>query len=342
MRVTLAGKRLPVGKLDMYFLKDLLSRYSLPDERVVVGPKIGGDAAVIDFGDRYLVAKTDPVTFATDKIGWYMVHVNANDIACTGATPRWLLTTILLPENGADKESVEKIFSQVADACRSINVSLTGGHTEITGSVSSPVLVGQMLGEVEKEKLVDYSNARSGDHILLTKGIAIEGTALLAMEKENYLLDAGYHEEFIERCKSFIHDPGISILREASIAAGAFNVTSMHDPTEGGLSTAITELAEASGCGVEVHSLKIDVYDECRILCEEFGLESMGVIASGSLLLTAPPEEASGLLNEYAKQNINCRRIGTLVEEEKGRTLITPRGRRPLPVYSQDEVAKVL
>jgi len=328
--------------LDMDMLKGLIDRHAVVDSRVLLGPKIGQDAAVIDFGERCLVAKTDPVTFATEELGWYLVHVNANDIACTGAIPKWLLVTILLPGGNTDESAVEKIFSQISEACRSINVSLVGGHTEVTQAVSRPIVVGQMLGEVARDGLVASSGAKPGDEILLTKGIAIEGVALLAGEKENYLLQRGYEEEFIEKCKDFLYRPGISILEEALTASRAAEVTAMHDPTESGLSMGIAELAEASGTGAEVYLQKINVYEECRILCREFNLDPLGLIASGSLLITASPDQAGLLRKEFEKLHVECNSIGRITEKEKKLVLITPEGTRPLPIYAQDEVTRAL
>ena len=148
------GRTLGVGKLPMDLLQRLLERYRGQDERLVVGPRVGEDAAVLDMGDRYLVVKSDPITFATDEIGWYVVHVNANDLATMGAKPRWLLLTMLLPEGRTDESLVEALFSQTSQACQSLGVALCGGHTEITYGLDRPIAVGLMLGEVEKEDLV--------------------------------------------------------------------------------------------------------------------------------------------------------------------------------------------
>ena len=93
----LSVNRIGLGKLPAKLLEKLLARHARPDASVLVGPGIGEDAAVIDMGERCLVAKTDPVTFASDEIGWYAVHVNAHDVACCGARPRWFLSTLFLP-----------------------------------------------------------------------------------------------------------------------------------------------------------------------------------------------------------------------------------------------------
>src|SRR6056297_662393 len=163
---------LPLGKLDFSLLDKMLNKYqNKKDYRVIIGPKLGEDAAVIEYQDRYLVVKTDPITFATEEIGWYVVQVNANDIATRGAVPKWFQATILLPEKKTTEALIDTIFSQIYDACNKLNVTVIGGHTEISYNLDRPIIVGSMLGEVEKNELVSTSGAKPGDVIILTKGI---------------------------------------------------------------------------------------------------------------------------------------------------------------------------
>ncbi|MFX0056908.1 MAG: AIR synthase related protein [Candidatus Heimdallarchaeota archaeon] len=150
-------------------LKEYVSNLEKEDKRIILGSKIGEDAAVIDMGDKYLVAKTDPITFATDEIGYYAVNVNVNDVVCTGATPKWFQSTILLPERKTDEELIEGIYKGIHDTCKSMNISVVGGHTEITTKLNRPIVIGSLLGEVEKDKLVKTSGAKSGDALILTK-----------------------------------------------------------------------------------------------------------------------------------------------------------------------------
>src|SRR3990172_8662966 len=240
---------LPAGKLPNEMLDRLLRSVTHRDPRVVVGPGIGRDAAVIDTGGpKLLIAKSDPITFATDLIGWYAVHVNANDIACTGATGDWFLATLLLPD-GAAPDLAESIFDQIVQACDSLEIELVGGHTEVTYRLERPIVVGAMLGEVERDRLVRPEGARPGDALIMTKGIAIEGTAVLAREAGERLRALGMAAEAVEEAKRYIFQPGISVVREAAAACGAGKVDAMHDPTEGGLATALYEMAEAAGVG---------------------------------------------------------------------------------------------
>ena len=190
------------GKLPLEYLETILAGLSSNDPRVALGPAAGEDAALIDMGDKYLVAKTDPITFATDRIGWYVVQVNANDIAVMGAVPKWMMATILLPEGSSEKE-IESIIAQLNEACDNIGVSLIGGHTEVTYDLPRPIISGVMLGEVEKGKEVRSSGAREGDSIIMTKAIAIEGCSILALEAGNRLIEAGLSQEDVDL--SLIH-----------------------------------------------------------------------------------------------------------------------------------------
>jgi len=328
----------PLGKLPAEHLARLLARCAPSDKRVLLGPGIGRDAAVISFDDRCLVAKSDPVTFATDEIGWYAVHVNANDVACTGATVRWFLATLLLPEAHTDPTLVDAIFDQIADACHELGVELVGGHTEITYGLDRPIVVGCMLGEVDPERLVRPDGARPGDALLLTKGIAVEGTAIIARENSGLAGSGGF---FLERCRGFLHDPGISVVRDAAVATAAGEVHAMHDPTEGGLATGLWELAAAAGVGLEVNEAAIPILPETQILCARLGLDPLGLIASGALLLAVAPGDVGAILAALGGANIAAARIGRVVEQERGIVLLSAASRRPLPRFERDEITRL-
>ena len=334
------NKFLPVGKLKAEFLNRLITKVEHADPRVIVGPQIGEDAAVIDFGDTYLVAKTDPITFATDEIGWYLVCVNSNDIATMGAVPKWLLLTILLPEAQTTEHLVERIFEQVLSACQTFGITLCGGHTEITYGLDRPIVVGQMLGEVQKDKLVKSSDACIGDDILLSKGIAIEATSIIAREKETELRGK-YSKSFLNRAKQFLTNPGISVLKEALIAVEVGGVHAMHDPTEGGLASAVNELAICAHVGAILWEEHIPVFPETQQLCEYFGLDPLGVIASGALLIAADPSHSSKIIDAIQKHGIPCERIGTILPFEEGVSIESGGIRRSLPIFESDEIARI-
>lgn len=330
--------RLPVGKLPSDQLADLMAL--LPGgPRVVLGPSVGEDAAVIDMPDRYLVAKTDPITFATDEIGWYAVHVNANDIATTGAVPLWFMATLLLPAAHATVALARSIFEQIAEACRSLNVAVVGGHTEITYGFDRPVVVGCMLGEVAKDHLVRTGGAQPGDVLMLTKGAPIEATAILAREKRERLLQF-FSAQDIDRCARLLHDPGISVVRDAQVAIAAGGVTSMHDPTEGGLATGLWELSEASGCRLEVDLDPDQPFwlPEGKAMCAALGLDPAAAIASGALLLAVNPEYVERTTHAFEQAGIARFLVGRVAGRGVG-VVDVRRGEVARP--ARDEIARL-
>lgn len=334
---------LPVGKLEPEFLAELLGGLHADDPAVIVGPGIGRDVTVLawDANERYLIAKTDPITFATDAIGYYAVNVNANDVATSGGVPRWFLATLLLPAGATDEVLVRSIFAQIDATCRELGISLVGGHTEVTHDLDRPVLVGFMLGEVGKSELVVGDGAQVGDRLLLTKGVAIEGTSIIARELEDDLLARGVDVETVRRAAGFLHEPGISVLCEARIAVTAGTVHAMHDPTEGGLATGLHELAMASGVGLEVDEAAIPILPETRRFCALLGLEPLGLIASGALLIAAASDDAGAIAEAIRAAGIVCAEIGEVVPADEGIRIGREGAWRDLPRYDQDEIAKL-
>jgi hydrogenase maturation factor len=304
---------LPVGKLPQELLAALLARAPVTDPRVILGPGIGLDCAVIDNGERLSVFKSDPVTFATDQIGYYLVQVNANDIATTGARPLWLLVTLLLPEGKTTPELADTVMAQVHAACRELEIAVIGGHTEITTALDRPIAVGTMIGEVGRHELITPRGAKAGDRVLLTKGVPIEATALLAREFPARLRGVLSGAE-IREAQNYLFEPGIGVTRDARVAIGSGRVTAMHDPTEGGIATALWELAEASGRTLRVDPREIPVPDLARRVCEAFGIDPLCAIASGSLLVTVPSRDAPTVREALAGAGIACADIGVVLD----------------------------
>jgi hydrogenase maturation factor len=294
----------------------------------------------LDFGERLLVVKSDPITLAVDEIGWYALQVNANDIATTGATPRWFLMTLLLPEDQTTAAGAEKITAQVYSACAELQVSLIGGHTEITAGLDRPILAGTLIGEVERQRLVTPRGAQPGDRLLLTKGVPIEATAVLGREFPGLLVDQFSAVE-LEKARAYLHDPGIGVLREAAAARRAGRVTAMHDPTEGGLASALWELAEACSHTLRVDLAAVPVPELAGRACRAAGLDPLASIASGALLLAVDRRDAGAVRRAVEAEGILCAEIGEVcagpavvrVGREPGDSLLD----RP----ARDEIARL-
>lgn len=328
----------PLGKLPSDFLAKLLSQAPVTDPRVLIGPGSGLDCAVIDMGERFLVFKSDPITFTTDQIGWYAVQVNANDIATTGGVPRWMLATLLLPEGKATPELVQGIFDQLSQACAGLGISLVGGHTEVTYGLDRPVISAALVGEVEKGRLVRPDGARPGNQLLLTKGVPVEAVSILAREFAEPLKMVLSADE-LQEARNYLVKPGISVVRDAQIAVRAGRVRAMHDPTEGGLAAALWELAEASRVHLVVDPQRVSVPDLARRICDQLGINPLASIASGALLMAVEADDAGVIISALEAERIPCANIGQ-VEPGKEPGVFTPDG-KPLARPRRDEIARL-
>jgi len=333
---------LPAGKLPAELLRALLASLPPFDSSVVVGARFGEDAAVIDVGGpELLVAKTDPITFAAEDVGRYLLAVNGNDLATVGAEPRWLLVTALLPE-GIPAERATEIFDDLRRACAEADVTLVGGHTEMTVGLDRPILVGCLLGTVPRHRLVRTSGARVGDAIVLAGGIAIEGTAILAREHADALCARGVPETVIEAAAGWLRSPGISVLPAARALHATGAVHAMHDPTEGGLVTALHELAEAAGVGLRIERAAVPILPECRAVCRALALDPLGLLASGALLAALDGVEVPAALDRLRAAAIPAAIIGEVVSLTEGRMFVEAGRVSPLPVFARDELARYL
>jgi len=212
----------------------------------------------------------------------------------------------------------------------------------VTYGIDRPIIMGTMLGEVEQDKLILTGGAQEGDSIVVTKGIAIEGTALLAREKASQLLQAGMSQEEIDKAASLLSVPGISVLHDARVACASSQVHSMHDVTEGGLVTGLREVAKASGLGLAIEESSLPILSECQEVCEALGLDPLGLLASGALLITLPTADVPGLLTSLEGEGINGFEIGTMIEAAEGLQMVEFHGETPLPEFSRDELARYM
>ncbi len=296
--------KLPPRLLEKYVLK----RTGVRDPDLLVGPSLGEDSAVIDIGDgRVLVVHSDPITGAIEHLGWLAVHVASNDVAVTGAKPRWLLGVFYLPE-GTGEEVLDKLTRQVDEAAREVGACVVGGHSEYTPDLKRPLVAMTAIGIAEKEAYVTTGGAREGDVVIMTKTAGIEGTSILASDFEDLLLEKGVSRSLLKEAKELVKR--ISVVREALLLAGARLVRSMHDPTEGGILCGLAEVAYASRKTLEVEEGKIPILPETREICSALGVDPLRLISSGTLLASVPGERLGDALGLLGKEGIPATPIG--------------------------------
>jgi hydrogenase maturation factor len=315
--------KLPPGKIPIDILTEVVFK-NLGAKRgeVVLGPTAGIDGSVLDIGNKSLIVSMDPITGAVERIGWSAINVNANDVATFGVEPIFLVSCIMLPE-GADRKMVEIITSQMDGAARELGIAIVGGHCEITPSLANPIVVGCIMGLTEKGKYVTAAGAKSGDKILLTKSAGVEGTAILASDRETQLSKV-LDEEVLSNAKKFYNQ--ISVVKDALTAYKTGGVHAMHDPTEGGVLGGINEVADASNLGVKVYEDKIVVEPETAKICRFYEINPLQLIGSGALLIAAEPQKTREIIDNLWKEQIYCAEIGEFEGNVNKRLLIDKQG----------------
>jgi len=288
--------------------------------------------------EEVLVLKSDPITFATDAIGHYAVLINANDIATSGATPRWFLASLLFPL-GTTASAIQAIMHELQIVCQQWGITLCGGHTEITDAVVRPVVTGMLAGTVKKSGLIGKQGVKRGDAVLLTKAVSVEGTAIIAREFEDKLKSLGMVESEIESCKQFLSQ--ISILKEAQIASEVKGVSAMHDVTEGGLATALEELSIAGRHKIKVRLDLIPVFPQTRQICQLLGLDPLGLIGSGSLLICCRKKYLNSLIGKIRRAKIAVACIGEMLEAGEGIEAWRGDKIEPWPCFEVDEITRL-
>lgn len=328
-----------VGKVPPAVLDALLRLPRRACAELLVPPLPGEDAAVLRLGDRLVAVAADPVTFATPRPGFFAVHVNANDIAVAGAMPRYFTVTLLLPPQTAEGRVVE-IMADALAASDALELVLLGGHTEVTDAVSRPVLAVTMFGELLRSTPVQTGGGRPGDALIQVQPLALEGTAILA-DEESVRLRLVLDAETVERAARFCENPGISVVEPAVLASTRLPVTAMHDPTEGGLATGLVEIAAASGTGLLIRERELLLRPETAVICAQLDLDPLGLISSGCLVLTVPPEDGNEAVALFRDEGFESAAIGCLTATAGEYFLEMRSGaRRSLPAFQVDELAR--
>jgi len=300
---------------------------------VLVHSGLGEDSSIIDFGNKVAVLSTDPITGADIHSSHLAVYVSCNDIAACGAEPIGILVTLLLPLS-SDESLLKELMQGIHETASKIGIEVLGGHSEITPAVVKPIISATAIGIVDKDKFVTSSGAKPGDDIIVTKSLGLEGSAILATDFEEFL-KGKVAEKTIKTAQSFIDR--ISVIDEGIIAA-KIGVSAMHDITEGGLLGACSEIAEASDVGVEIHQDLLPILPETRDICQAFGINPLGLISSGSMLICTP--KGNEVVNALKSHNIPATIIGKITSS--GKYIITSGSKKPLVPLERDELIRVI
>ena len=299
--------KLPPGKIPIDILKEVVFKnLGAPRSEVTLGPAAGIDGAVLDVGTKNAIVSMDPITGAVERIGWEAININANDVATFGVEPAFFFSCIMLPEN-ADSKIIETISTQMHNAAKELGIAIVGGHCESTPGLAHPIVVGCIMGLTEKGKYVTAAGAKAGDKLILTKSAGIEGTAILATDREAQLAKT-FDSTLLDSAKGFYKQ--ISVVKDALTAYKAGGVHAMHDPTEGGILNGVHEMADAAGLGVLIFEEKITVEPETAKICRFYEIDPLQLISSGALLIAADPQAVTKIINALGLEHIYADVIG--------------------------------
>ena len=331
---------LPFGKIPIDILKEIVfNNLGVKREEVTLGPSVGLDGAVIEIGDKSLVVSMDPLTGATERLGLLAVNINANDIATFGVKPSFFSSCILLPKN-SDKKTIETICSQIDEAARDLGMAVTGGHCEVTPRLENPIVVGCAMGVADKGSYVTAAEARPKDKLIMTKSAGMEGTAILASDKEEKVKEK-IRGSVLNQAKGFFSQ--ISIVREAIIAFQTGGVNAMHDPTEGGVFGGIHEMADASSLGVRILEENISIRLETIRICKLFQIDPLQLVSSGALLISAKPAAANKIIERIRSHSVQASVIGEFTDDPNERLIRRKDGRlQNVPRPSSDHLWRAL
>ncbi|MFP4588735.1 MAG: AIR synthase family protein [Candidatus Acetothermia bacterium] len=303
-----------IGKIPPEQLEDyVFSRTGAPGNQLLMGPAYGEDTAAIDLGNQILVINSDPIVFAADRIGDLGVNIASNDVAASGAQPRWLTVTLFVP-NGSER-MLDKITSQIHQVALELNISVVGGHSEVVSFLDRPFLCLSCLGTTDS--YISSGGSEIGDVIILTKGAGIEGAGIIATDFKEKLREH-LDQAVISKAEKNLEQ--LSVLKEARILSEV--ATAMHDPTEGGVIDGLFEMAAASGNHFEVNQEEIPVSEETRQVCGVMEVDPLKTFGSGALLATVPEAHSEDALIALANQEIPARVIGRVKSSSSSKLTI--------------------
>lgn len=329
-----AERPLRSGKIPVDVLADLFAELPSAPPELRLGPCIGEDACAIEVPGGVLVASTDPITLTTAEIGRLSVIVNANDVAVTGARPRWFLAVFLVPP-GTTESVIRDLFTTVRRALACVGAHLVGGHTEVTPAVARPIVVGQMLGLAEADGFVATGGVRPGSVVVQVGPAPIEGAAVLAREAADRL--GSLDRVVVEAAHAALDRPGISVVEPALLAA-RLEATALHDPTEGGLAAGLHEMAYASSVRIRVDPRAVLWFEPGVAVCRALGADPWATLASGTLLAAFRAEIAQEALAALADHGYPAAAIAT-AESGSG---VHDTDDHSIPWPERDEVDRLL
>lgn len=311
-----------IGKVsDEFFRRAILPNLGSKDPKVLLGPKMGCDAAVIDLGTEKMVIAEDPIFpvpgLPLSAFGWFTVHIGASDVAVMGVKPQHMTYTLLAPPETSESD-LEEIAKSIGDACGELGISVVGGHTGLYPGFAIPIIGGVTVIGYGTE-VVTPAGAQVGDVVIVTKGAAVEAAGILATVLGDKMKADGTDAATVDRAASFLWQ--MSVIKDCEVAMSTGEVHAMHDATEGGVIRGLYEVAEASGVGMRIDGDAVIVDPSIRATCDYFGIDPMISISEGTLVLTCVPSSSDPVVCALGSAGIPATIVGRVTSHKDGRTI---------------------
>lgn len=316
-----AAAAAPLGKLAPGALRDrVLAHLGAARDDVVLGPAPGVDAALVELGDGNVLAlTTDPLSLVPaigiEASARLAAHLVASDLWTTGIAPAWAAVTLNLPPHLSDAD-LERYAAALGAAWRELGVAVVTGHTgRYAGCDLTIVGACTLAGVGDAARTVSPAHARAGDRVIVTKGCAVEATALAAWIAPGRLA-AHAGTALAKAAREWL--ARVSVVEDCRAVLGVGvrdqGVAMLHDATEGGVLGGLLELAAATGLPVHVAREKIPLAPEARAACAMLGIDPWWTLSEGTLLACVRPAHAAAVLAALAARGIEAADIGQLAD----------------------------
>ncbi|MCW4010364.1 MAG: AIR synthase-related protein [Candidatus Bathyarchaeota archaeon] len=307
----------------------------------MIPPRVGFDAGVHRLGDKYLAVATDPCTGVPEEwFGFLLVNYAASDVSLFGAKPEFCTITLMGPRPTAP-ERFQQIMKQTCSAADELDIAIVRGHTGMYDSLSEMVGVCTVYGTVTPENLITPANAKPDDLVLCTKPVGLETAVNFALTYKKRATEY-FGSEPTQNLAALV--PMQSCTKEALQLAQTGAVHAMHDATEGGLVTALNEMAEASAVGFEVQWEKIPICPQAQILQQKFGFSDEQLLAAsstGTILAAVHPQNKEKAEQTLKENGLQPCFIGKFTQQQT-HTLTRNNKAAPFPNAAEDPYTRIL
>ncbi len=325
-----------IGKISPEVFQELIyPRLGKKRDSVIVPPQNGVDVGIVEVGGQAVAITTDPVfivpEFGWERAAWFAIHILVSDVVTSGLAPTYLSIDLNLPME-INEVQLEMMWTVMHNECEKLGMAVICGHTARYENCHYPMVGGAtVLAVGQKNAYVTPKMAEAGDHLIITKGPAIESSGIFATMFPDKVADA-FGKQFAEKMQGLFYR--MSVVEDAmtavSVGVREKGVTAMHDATECGIWGGVHELAQAAELGIILDKDAIVIEEGIVEICELFGIDDpYAAISEGTLILSCRPHRSSAVVRALTNRGIPAAVVGELLPRESGMIVVSEGRERP-------------